>query len=59
MSNIDQFVAGYERFYENYFAGDKPLFGELSQGQNPSTMIIACSNSRVDLGGLRVAKPGD
>lgn len=59
MSNIDQFVEGYQRFHENYFAGETPLFGELSQGQNPSTIIIACSDSRVDPAIVMDAKPGD
>jgi len=59
MSNIDQFVAGYQRFHENYFVGDEPLFGELSQGQNPDTLVIACSDSRVDPAIVMDAKPGD
>ncbi|MGZ8251614.1 MAG: carbonic anhydrase [Methylophilaceae bacterium] len=59
MSNIDQFVAGYQRFHDNYFVGDEPLFAELSQGQSPSTMIIACSDSRVDPAIVMDAKPGD
>lgn len=59
MSDIEQFIAGYERFHENYFRGETPLFGELSQGQNPSTLIIACSDSRVDPAIVMDAKPGD
>ncbi len=59
MSNIDQFVQGYQRFHDNYFVGDVPLFGELSQGQNPDTMVIACSDSRVDPAIVMDAKPGD
>lgn len=59
MSNIDQFVDGYQRFHDNYFAGDKLLFGELSQGQNPTTLVIACSDSRVDPAIVMDAKPGD
>jgi len=59
MSNIDQFIAGYQRFHENYFVGDEPLFGSLSQGQNPDTLVIACSDSRVDPAIVMDAKPGD
>ncbi len=59
MSNIDQFVEGYRRFHDNYFVGDEPLFGELSQGQNPTTLVIACSDSRVDPAIVMDAKPGD
>lgn len=59
MSNIDQFVEGYQRFHANYFVGDEPLFGELSQGQNPTTLVISCSDSRVDPAIVMDAKPGD
>ncbi len=59
MSNIDQFVKGYQRFHHNYFVGEEPLFGALSQGQNPTSMVIACSDSRVDPAIVMDAKPGD
>jgi carbonic anhydrase len=59
MSSIEQFVKGYQRFHQNYFVGDEPLFGALSQGQNPTSMIIACSDSRVDPAIVMDAKPGD
>lgn len=59
MSSMDQFIKGYQRFHQNYFAGEERLFGTLSQGQNPTSMIIACSDSRVDPAIVMDAKPGD
>lgn len=59
MSEINQLIKGYQRFHSNYFTGDEPLFGELSQGQNPSTLVIACSDSRVDPAIVMDSKPGD
>jgi carbonic anhydrase len=59
MSSINLLVQGYQRFHNNYFVGDEPLFGALSQGQNPSSMVIACSDSRVDPAIVMDAKPGD
>ncbi len=59
MSNIDQFIQGYQRFHDNYFVGEQPLFGQLSQGQSPDTLVIACSDSRVDPAIVMDAKPGD
>ncbi len=59
MSKIKQLLDGYRRFHENYFVGDQPLFGVLSQRQTPSTMVIACSDSRVDPAIVMDAKPGD
>ena len=59
MSNINKFIAGFKRFQENYFGGDQELFGQLKQGQKPSAMVIACSDSRVDPAILMDIEPGD
>jgi carbonic anhydrase len=59
MSEIDKLVAGYKRFHENYFVGEDELFSQLSQGQNPNTLVIACSDSRVDPAIIMDSKPGD
>jgi len=58
MADVEKFITGFKRFHENYFGGEE-LFGELAQGQNPSAMVIACSDSRVDPAILMDAKPGD
>jgi carbonic anhydrase len=61
MTEIDKLIQGYKRFHDNYFVGDEheQLFAELSQGQNPSTLVIACSDSRVDPAIIMDSKPGD
>jgi carbonic anhydrase len=48
MDDIKKFIAGFRRFQENYFGQNKALFRELKQGQRPGTMVISCSDSRVD-----------
>lgn len=38
---------GYKRFRKEYFKDNKKLFNDLTLGQNPHSMIITCSDSRV------------
>lgn len=53
-------IAGFKKFKEKYFKIDSATyFRELSSGQNPKTLIIACSDSRVDPALLSSAEPGD
>jgi carbonic anhydrase len=59
MDDIKKFVAGFRRFQENYFGQNKALFRELKQGQRPGTMVISCSDSRVDPAILTDCQPGD
>ena len=59
MTDIRKFIDGFKRFQENYFGNDQELYGELKQGQNPSAMVIACSDSRVDPAILTDCQPGD
>ncbi|HEU4709306.1 MAG TPA: DUF1232 domain-containing protein, partial [Methylophilaceae bacterium] len=48
MTEIDKLIEGYKRFHGNYFHSDEQLFEQLSQGQAPDTLVVACSDSRVD-----------
>lgn len=48
MKDLDTLVAGFRRFQENFFSGETELFEELKQGQSPKTLVIGCSDSRVD-----------
>ncbi len=59
MTDISKFIAGFKRFQDNYFGGDRELFGQLKDGQNPHAMVIACSDSRVDPAILMDVEPGD
>jgi len=60
MSHIKELVDGYQRFHHHYFATEgQKLFAELVLGQKPSTLVIACSDSRVDPAIVMDCKPGD
>lgn len=60
MSDIEKLADGYRRFHHRYFADeDRELFVELAQGQHPCTLVIACSDSRVDPALVFDCKPGD
>jgi carbonic anhydrase len=59
MNGLNKLIAGFKRFHDNYFGGDQELFSRLKQGQNPSAMVIACSDSRVDPAILLDCQPGD
>ena len=50
---------GYSKFREEVFPAHKALFEGLKSGQSPETLIISCSDSRVDLNWVTQAKPGD
>ncbi|MFA9275899.1 MAG: carbonic anhydrase [Candidatus Aquirickettsiella gammari] len=57
--NINQFIEGFQRFQSKYFSGERPLYNKLSNGQNPSTLLIGCCDSRVDPALLLDCDPGD
>ncbi len=60
MSGIKQLVEGFHKFRTKYFVKDTELFEHLNaEGQTPKTLIIGCSDSRVDPALLLQAKPGD
>ncbi len=57
---LAKLVSGFRRFRQQYFEGETSVYGQLSQsGQSPQTLIIACSDSRVDPAILFSASPGD
>ena len=57
---ILKLVAGFRRFREKYFAGEDPLYHKLmTSGQSPKTLIIGCSDSRVDPALISSASPGE
>ena len=53
-------MAGYSRFRENFKNASHLLYKHLSeQGQRPSAIVIACSDSRVDPVIILDCHPGD
>ena len=62
MTEIDKLLQGFQRFRGRYFEqeGGRELYNQLARcGQAPATMVIACSDSRVDPGIITDAEPGD
>lgn len=58
-NEINRMIGGYKKFRETYFGGETELFRRLKGGQTPKTLVIACSDSRVDPALLTGSKPGD
>lgn len=59
---IKRFLKGYEQFKADYFPqGEKnALYKKLvEEGQSPKTMVIACSDSRVDPSIILGSMPGE
>lgn len=56
-------MAGFRKFRDKYFANEHPLYQRLStstgNGQSPKTLIIGCSDSRVDPAIITSASPGE
>lgn len=60
MSSKKQLVDGFHKFRTQYFVKDTDLYEQLNaQGQSPKSLIVGCSDSRVDPALLLQAKPGD
>jgi len=59
MKDLERFIAGFRSFQKDYFGPDNSLFEPLKQGQTPKTMIIGCSDSRVDPAILTNCEPGE
>jgi carbonic anhydrase len=52
-------VSGYKKFREEVYPNHKEDFARLAKFQNPSTLFISCSDSRVDPTLLTQSKPGE
>ena len=60
LRDISHFEAAVRRFRTEFYQNNPDLMHQLStQGQAPATLIIACSDSRVDTGVLLQAHPGE
>ena len=52
-------VAGYRKFREDIWPKDRLRFEALAKSQKPHTLVISCSDSRVDPTTIFSAKPGE
>jgi carbonic anhydrase len=56
---MQKLIRGIHEFQDNHFQPLQGLFERLSKGQNPETLFITCSDSRIDPNLLTRSKPGD
>lgn len=60
MAKVDTLIEGYKRFHKKFFNDESTTFKELyEKGQSPKTLVIACSDSRVDPSIILDTNPGD
>ncbi|MCB1681673.1 MAG: carbonic anhydrase [Rhodospirillales bacterium] len=60
MAEVKKLLNGYREFYKKYYESGNTLYRDLTRhGQSPKTLIIACSDSRVDPSIITEAQPGD
>lgn len=58
--DMQKFLDGYRKFRSGYYRENKALIDDLmNRGQSPSTMMIACSDSRIDPTLKFGVEPGD
>jgi len=58
MSQLDEMIEGYRRFREMGWTRERERWSQLAERQNPKTMVLACSDSRVDPSIIFDAQPG-
>jgi carbonic anhydrase len=58
-TEITSLIKGYKKFKQQYFEKQNSLFNELARGQKPHTLIIGCSDSRVDPAIVTNCLPGE
>jgi len=60
MEAVKKLKDGYENFLKGYYADHKDKFHELvEKGQSPKTLLISCSDSRVDPSIILQTEPGE
>ena len=58
-SEFEKLLAGYRRFRAEDWSRQRARWAELAEGQQPKTMVIACSDSRVDPTRIFDVTPGE
>lgn len=56
---MENIVRGLHEFQNYFFQENRELFEALAQGQQPDTLLITCSDSRIQPGILMTAQPGE
>lgn len=56
---MNNLLPGLRKFSENIFPLQQKLFESLSQGQKPHTLMITCSDSRIDPNLVTQTHPGE
>ncbi|MEO7027089.1 MAG: carbonic anhydrase [Caulobacteraceae bacterium] len=56
---MDPLIEGYRRFRAEVWPGQRVRYETLAEGQRPETLVIACSDSRVDPQTIFGAAPGE
>jgi carbonic anhydrase len=59
VSDFEKLLAGYRRFRAEDWSKQRARWAELAEGQQPKTMVIACSDSRVDPTRIFDVSPGE
>lgn len=60
MARTEELLLGHKEFYKKYFIDAPETYEKLvREGQAPKTLVIACSDSRVDPSIVFNTKPGD
>ena len=59
MSALEPLIAGYRRFRDTGWTDQRARWAELSEGQSPRVLVIACSDSRVDPATIFDTSPGE
>ncbi|WP_242139017.1 carbonic anhydrase [Sphingomonas sp. TREG-RG-20F-R18-01] len=59
MADFSELVSGYHRFRTTDWTRQRDRWSELSRGQSPQVMVIACSDSRVDPAQVFDTSPGE
>lgn len=59
MTEFSDLLEGYRRFRSDGWTRQRARWAELSAGQAPRVMVIACSDSRVDPARIFDASPGE
>lgn len=59
MTDFTGLIDGYHRFHREEWSRERARWAQLSEGQSPRVMVIACSDSRVDPAQVFDTSPGE